>query len=503
MDKATLLMLKRERLRRIKTDGLDQWCPYPKQQLFVDSILQGKAKENWFIAGNRTGKTDAGAYVGSIMARFGPQDDNHLWDPRKGVYSAIRSYPTSGWVVALDFPMSRDIVQPKYFDNGYVPPGCTPFIPDHEIDSWSIKNQILRLKNGSIIGFKSADSKRKKFQGTEKDWIHFDEEPPYDIYKESVIRIGSRPLRVFGTCTILPPEGTVGGISWLYSDKIDPYLAGKIEDVELFGASIYDNPHLMETEIKRLESIYPEGSADRRIRLEGEWLPGMSGARAYMGFNREIHVRDQVNFYNHHKPLCWAWDFNVEPMTSIVGQMDGDMFRIFREYKLTEGNIPVMCQQFINEYGKHPGQIYIYGDATGKNRQIGAASQSCYWLILSSIPSFRNRVELRVPDSNPHVSDRINAVNRAFNGEQGEINLVIDPHCRELITDLLMVLRDKGGGIKKTTKKNDPYFLRTHFSDALGYWIHYEAPVNYLTTNTQPRAREYWKPMESPAYAIA
>ena len=57
---------------------------------------------------------------------------------------------------------------------------------------------------------------------------------------------------------------------------------------------------------------------------------------------------------------------------------------------------------------------------------------------------------------------------------------MIDPSCKDLITDLEVVLRDQGGGIKKTTKKTDPYFLRTHFSDALGYWISYEAPVNYF-----------------------
>ena len=262
MDKGALLLLKQEKLRRAQGDGLDKWCPYPKQQQFIDSILKGQYKENWFIAGNRTGKTDAGSFVGSILARFGEQDKNALLDTRKGNSTLIRTEPTSGWVVALDFSMSRDIVQPKYFDNGYVPPGTEPFIPNHEIESWSVKNQILKLKNGSIIGFKSADSKRRKFQGTEKHWIHFDEEPPHEIYKESVIRIGSRPLRIFGTCTILPPEGTVGGVSWLYPDKIAPFMDDKLEDTCLFGASIYDNPHLMPSEIKRLESIYPEGSSE-------------------------------------------------------------------------------------------------------------------------------------------------------------------------------------------------------------------------------------------------
>ena len=503
MDRATLLMLKRERLARNQGDGLENWCPYPKQQLFIDSVLRAKYPENWFIAGNRTGKTDAGAFAGSIMARFGPQDDNETWDPRKGTATAIRTRPTSGWVVALDFSMSRDIVQPKYFDNGFVPPGTKPFIPEHEIESWSVKNQILRLKNGSIIGFKSADSKRRKFQGTEKDWIHFDEEPPHPIYTESVIRIGTNPLKIFGTCTILPPEGLVGGVSWLYTAKISPFLDGTLEDAYLYGASIYDNPHLMSTEIARLESIYPEGSSDRRIRLDGEWLPGMSGARAYTGFNKAIHCFDQQPFYNPHKPLSWTWDFNVEPMVSLVGQMDGDVFRVLNEYKLTEGDIPQMVNRFKDDYKHHPSQVYLYGDATGKMRTVGAGSKSNYWLIMNALGDFRHRIEMRVPESNPSISDRVNAVNRAFKTETGEMNLMVDPGCIELITDLEVVLRDQGGGIKKVKKKQDPYFLRTHYSDALGYWISYEAPVNYVTRPSQSRVQSFWEPMHSPSYAAA
>lgn len=494
-------MLKNERLRRQKGDGLDQWCPYPKQQEFIDSVITNRFQENWFIAGNRTGKTDAGAFIGSIFARFGLQDDNYLWDSRRGTYTAKTTGPTTGWVIALDYGMSRDITQPKYFDNNYVPPGTIPFIPDHEIDFWSVKHQILKLKNGSIIGFKSADSKRKKFQGTEKQWIHIDEEPPKDIYKEAVIRVGSKPLKVFGTCTILPPEGTVGGVTWLYSDKILPFIDGK-SDEGLFGASIYDNPHILGSEIKRLESIYPEGSADRRIRLAGEWLPGMSGARAYLGFNKIIHVRNQEQYYSSHKPLCWAWDFNVEPMVSLVGQRDNEVFRVMKEYKLNEGNIPEMCMMFMNDYADHAGQIFIYGDATGKNRSANAASKSCYWTIMNHLKTFRGRIEQKVPDSNPNITDRVNAVNRAFRDEKGEFKLFVDPSCVELITDLEIVLRDKGGGIKKTKKQKDPYFLRTHYTDALGYWINYEAPVNYFTKPSNSRIQQFWTPLRSPSYSL-
>ena len=47
----------------------------------------------------------------------------------------------------------------------------------------------------------------------------------------------------------------------------------------------------------------------------------------------------------------------------------------------------------------------------------------------------------------------------------------------KIIRDFQDVLLDRDGGIKKTSDPSDPYFLRTHLSDGLGYWICYEKPV--------------------------
>src|SRR3989304_4674068 len=237
--------------------------------------------------------------------------------------------------ITASSPPSRDISEPKYFNNGFVPPGAThePFIPDREISEWRVSDRVLKLKNGSIVGFKSADAGSTKYRGAEKDWIHFDEEHSKHIYEESVIRIGGRPLRVFGTATLLPPEGQVGGVTWIFTDIIKPWEMGKLPNVGIFGASIYDNPHLDQREIGRLESIYPEGSVQRRIRLGGEWLPGLSGARAYPSFDRRVHVKPQPPI-TQRMPLAWYWDFNVEPMVSGIGQRHMKLFRVYRTFRL-------------------------------------------------------------------------------------------------------------------------------------------------------------------------
>lgn len=457
----------------------DPILTYPlhqKQQLFCDSVLQNLKKENWFIAANRSGKSDAGAYCGAHLARFGPPGGPGT-SRGKGSGIEVRDRATSGWVSALDFPTSRDVVQPKYFNNGFTPPGQVhaPFIPEYEIETWKPNDNILILKNGSIIGFKSADSGRKKYQGAEKDWFHMDEEHPFEIYEESVIRVGARPLHFFCTATILPPEGTNTTTSWVFPKIISPFQDGRLPHIGVFGASIYDNPGIPRTEIARLESLYPEGSLSRRIRLEGEWLPGIGGSRAYHSFERSIHVQTLPDL-NPRRPLCWIWDFNVEPMVSLVGQTDGITYRVHRELILEEGSIPDMCQLFWSTFPEHQAPIRLYGDATGQKR-TAQTNNTDYFIIRNEMKSYGVPLEMQIPEANPAVPDRVNSVNRLLRDETGQVRLVVDTSCQELASDLEGVLRDNRGGILKINNRKDPYFRRTHTSDALGYWTNRCEPV--------------------------
>lgn len=469
------LSLAEELLKRRRSDPLGTFEPHPKQRQFIDSVILGDKRENWFIAANRAGKSDAGAYAGAAKARFGNGAARFVGSRQSSI--EVRDTSTSGWVVSLDFPSSRDIIQPKYFNNGFVPPGSThePFIPEREIAEWRVGDQILKLKNGSLIGFKSCESGAGKFQGAGKEWIHFDEEPPYNIYEECTIRVqGGTALSVFGTCTILPPEGAAGGVSWLFDKIIRPWQSGVVTDVALFGASIYDNPHLLRSELDRLESVYVDGSTARRIRLNGEWLPGLSGSRAYPSFDVYLNVRDQPPI-NPYRPIVWTLDFNVEPMCSLIGQRDGPIFRVYKELYIEEGSVYTAVDSFYNWTPQVYNEVWLYGDATSQ-RRVSQTALSDYTVISNELRQRRIPSRMKVPEANPKVNDRINALNLACN-DAGTINLVLDPSCTETIADLEQVLRAPDGNIKKSKNKKDPYFRRTHLSDALGYWITYEAPI--------------------------
>ena len=473
--------LNRELAKRRENDPLLHWKPTPKQAPFVESVLGRQKYLNGFLASNRSGKSSAGAFCGAALARYGDQSARFVGSSGSDI--KVRDTATSGWVVAPDFPSARDIVAPKYFDNGFVPPGADPpFIPNREIEEWRVSDQILKLKNGSILGFKSCDSDRSKFQGTEKDFIHFDEEPPKNIFDECLIRIGAKSLSVFMTCTLLPPEGAKGGVSWVFSEIIQPWQAGQLSNWNLFGASIYDNPHIPPEQIKILESMYPPGSLQRKIRLDGEWLPGLSGSRAYAAFDRTVHVRPQHEI-NPNLPICWFWDFNNEPGCTGIGQLDNGVFRVFKEIILDDGNIPDMVDAFVYLVPDHRSEIWLYGDATGNNRQRHTREMESAWtLVMNLMATYGCPVRKKVPETNPRVGDRLNAVNRVMKDEGGRVRVEVDPECKELIADFEQVLLQGPGKLKKSSNREDSYFRRSHISDAFGYWVSREAPIRPLTS---------------------
>jgi phage terminase large subunit-like protein len=471
--------------QRRASDKLFQFQPLPKQLPFIRAVLTDEPPwEHLFLAANRSGKSAAGSYCGATLARFGPDSPKVSVGPSTQVWDRA----TSGWVVGPDFPTLRDVLMPTYFDNGYISPtqAVGPFIPASEIEHWSWDSQVLKLKNGSILGFKSNEQDTVKFASAGKDWVHFDEEPAQSTYEEVTLRVaGGRHLRLFTTATLLPPEGIVGGISWIYDEIIQPWQGKQRTDVQVYGASIYDNPYILPDEVARLEARYPVGSLQRRIRLQGEWLPGMTGVPVYGNFERQVHVRPQ-QAPSPNRPLVWSLDFNVSPFCSLVGQHERNRFRVFREFCLEPGSIPMAVETFRAAYPRHAHEVWLYGDASGGARDA-QSGKSDWRLVLEYLTTYPSPVKLKVPEANPPVHSRINAANLALMDETGLSAVEIDPSCTELIADLERVLSDGRGGILKSYSNKDPYSKRTHMSDAWSYWIVAERPVG--AAHRAPRAR--------------
>lgn len=453
--------------------------PFPHQAAFWASTKS----EAWIFGANRSGKTEALMARRASRLRFGNPDPRGAYG---GNGIAIFDRAIKAWVVSLKFDMGRNIVQPKLFDNGAGVESRLAFIPASEIASWNVTNQTLRLKNGSIAVFKSCDQGPRAFQGADVDDIDFDEVPdPEEVYKECTLRVGGgKRLVIRGAATILPPPGEPGGVTWMYPKKVRPWLdAGKSDpDLDIFTASIYDNPTILPAEIARLERQFPPGSPEYLIRLKGMLLPTIGGSLVYSGsFARQFHMnpalapldengRPRPNVHPY-LPLVLAVDFNATNGVWLVGQKVNRMFRVLDEIALERSDIATMTYEFRSRFPAHSAELWVYGDATGRRRD-GQTGEASFYLIQEYLQNYPCPIRFIIPEVNPPVKDRVAAVNRALRPGDGSKMIDVAAHCDRLAHDLETTKWRANGTVDKSNPAE-----QSNAADALGYWVAGDSPV--------------------------
>lgn len=176
---------------------------YQKHLAFFESTREHS--EVLFMAGNRTGKTVAGAYAMTchLTGRY-----PHWWKGRRF------DEPINAWASGTTNETTRDIVQKELFgDLGKLGTGMIPHAdligePRYRPNTnKSIDYAMVRHISGgtSTIGLKSYEQRRKAFEGTARQVIWLDEEPPPDIYSECLLRTTTVEGIIFITFT--PLEG--------------------------------------------------------------------------------------------------------------------------------------------------------------------------------------------------------------------------------------------------------------------------------------------------------
>lgn len=251
---------------------------------------------------------------------------------------------------------------------------------------------------------------------------------------------------------------TPQGHDWIYRKFIHTPVAG----YGCIQAKPFENRFLLENTpdyYERLESSY-DPKFYRQEAL-GEYLNSRAD-RVYHCFNPAVHLAELK--YDRSKPLLWALDFNVAPMTSVVAQRHRDQIHVIDEIVLDRATTEEACQEFINRYGSHSAGVDVYGDASGRNMHTTGAND--YTMLQNALyRAGLRKLRIYVPPHNPPVLNRVQKVNAMLTNALGEIRLQIDPKCKELIKDFEEVLFKPDSGI--VDKVRD--LRRTHASDALGY----------------------------------
>ena len=323
----------------------------------------------------------------------------------------------------------------------------------HELNKSEL---VLVMKDTrSRIYFRAIDD-FERLRGTNLAWFGLDE-LTYTP-EEAWLRLEGRLRDPLATQLCGFAVWTPKGFDWVYRRFVRNRVAG----YDTVLAQPYENRYVLD----RIPDFYDrlKGSYDARFfeqEVLGEYLNVQSGT-VYHAFKRSRNLKDVE--LDRQLPLYWALDFNVDPMSSVIAQKNGEDVVVLDEIVLSRASTAEACDEFHERYPNHQAGVVIYGDASGQRLQ--SAGTTDYRIIKEF---FRQTayagLKFRVPASNPSVRERVALVNAGLFSANEDVHLLIHPRCKGLISDLEEVVYKADSTV--IDKDKDP--KRTHLSDALGY----------------------------------
>lgn len=206
---------------------------------------------------------------------------------------------------------------------------------------------------------------------------------------------------------------------------------------------------------------------------EAQWV-SFDGL-AYYPWNPRDHLRRLT--YDPARPLIVCLDFNVDPGTAVVCQeqyVDGETRTcVIGEVHIPKNsNTPAVCRRLVADWGKHAGEVYLYGDPAGGARHT-SQTEGTDWDLAKQIlrPAFGDRLRWRVGKKAPYVRDRLNAVNSRLKSTAGVVRLLVDPVAAPNVVRDFEGVTLLAGGSGELDKKGSEAKGLTHLTDALGYYI--------------------------------
>jgi hypothetical protein len=253
---------------------------------------------------------------------------------------------------------------------------------------------------------------------------------------------------------------TPKGYDWVYRK----FVAKPSETYRTIYAKPSENRHLLGRDpefYSRLRESYDEKFYAQEVL--GSYL-NLDGSRVYSSFDTNKHITELS--LDPRRPILWALDFNVDPMSSVIAQITGGRVQVLDEIVIRHGTTRQACEAFLERFPKHEPGVVIFGDASGSAQQTSGSSD--YEMVKEHFAFYSSmKVDYRVPKANPSVRERINLTNAKLQSAGGDIGLLVDKKCKELIQDFEQVcFKGDTGQIDKDRDR-----MRTHLSGALGYLL--------------------------------
>ena len=438
---AKLLEIEGEERRRAEKGPLELYNAGRKKHKKQVAFHKCKKRNRWVFGGNRSGKTECGAAECVYMARgVHPYRKN-----KNGVF---------GWVVSLSQQVQRDVAQKKilhYLDASWIEDivmlsGRKDSPDSGVIDQIRVRNVFGGI---SVIGFKSCDQGREKFQGSSLDFVWFDEEPPRDVYEECRMRVLDRRGDIFGTMTPLK------GRTFLF-DEIYMNARG---DPEVWYEFMEwaDNPFLDRREIARYGAAL--GEKELESRRYGRFCA--EEGLVYPEFDERVHVISPFSV-----PFEWQDAISIDPGLNnplaahwYAVDFDGNVYVIAEHYEAKRDidHHAARIKEISEKLGWHTdgkGRLSALIDSAANQRTLASAKSVSELFYERGI-----LVDTRVDKD---IFAGVARVKSYLIGENGKPKLYIFSNCVNMIREFKGYFWGEGD----VPKKRDD-----HAMDGLRYYL--------------------------------
>lgn len=243
---------------------------------------------------------------------------------------------------------------------------------------------------------------------------------------------------------------TPEGFGFVYERWVKDRKPGYV----LFRAKTMDNAaNLPADYIDNLRNSYPSNLLS--AYLDGEFV-NLAAGSVYPAFDRNLNATTET--VREAEPLHIGMDFNVTHGAAVVHVLREGLPYAVDEF--TEVfDTPAMILLIRKRYPLN--SIFIYPDASGKNRKSQNASESDISLLRQA------RFTVCANPANPAVKDRVLSMNKIIETREYKVN---PDTCPALVESLEQQPYDKHGEPDKTGGLD-------HVIDAAGYFVAYKFPV--------------------------
>ena len=350
------------------------------------------------------------------------------------------------------------------------------------LKSISLSYRRIKLWNGAFVEVLGLD-KPERIEGPPLDGFVGDE---FGNFKPTVWQANIRPaLGTLGRPGYADLIGVPEGRNHYYQLAQD---AKDNPDWSIFAWHTSEiNPDEAESLRTDLDELtYSQEAGGEFVSFKG---------RCYYAFDEQYNCppNGERVLYDSRYPFDLAFDFNRTPGNCTIsqeqqppawlikqngGRHNGPVTAVIGEVFLTSAsNTEILCDKVLDRWRPvHKGLVRLFGDATGGIKKTQSLAGSDWDIIQSKLDTYNGGpwlIEECYGKSNPPVRVRINTVNSRLHATDGYVGTIIDKSCKYLIRDFEGVTCEENGDIKKEAGS-----MLTHISDACGYLLCVEHPIN-------------------------